>query len=108
MSETNEENEKNEENEATEKHEEIEETEANHKTEVSGQSREKERDLSGWAKPLPEKLPGPTVWPVTVALGVTLLSFGIVSHWIMSIAGLGLFLLGAGGWFGDLRNDVLQ
>jgi hypothetical protein len=77
-------------------------------SEKNEENREKERDVSGWAKPLPEKLPRPTVWPVTVALGVTLLSFGIVTHWIMSIAGLGLFLLGAGGWFGDLRNDVLQ
>ena len=57
------------------------------------------------AKPQPEKLPKPSVWPVTLALGVTLLSFGIVTHWIMSLVGFSLFLLAAGGWVGDLRND---
>jgi len=59
-------------------------------------------------KPLPETLPRPTVWPATVALGSTLLAFGVVTHWIMSLTGLGLFLLGAGGWIKDLRNDQLQ
>ena len=59
-------------------------------------------------KPLPERLPPPTVWPVTLALGVALLAFGVVTHWVMSLAGLGFFLLGAGGWFEELRNDQLQ
>jgi hypothetical protein len=75
---------------------------------MSEQNAVSDKDYSGWAKPQPEKLPKPTVWPATLALGVTLLSFGIVTHWIMSIAGLGLFILGAGGWLGDLRNDLLQ
>jgi hypothetical protein len=62
----------------------------------------------GGNKPLPERLPRPTVWPATVALGVTLLAFGIVTHWLMSLAGLGLFILGTGGWFKDLRDEQLQ
>jgi len=64
-------------------------------------------DKSGWAKPMPETLPRPTAWPITLALGVTLLAFGIVTHWIISVAGLGVFLVACGGWFGDLRNDLL-
>jgi hypothetical protein len=64
-------------------------------------------DMSGWAKPLPATLPKPTAWPITLALGVTLLAFGIVTHWIISIAGLAVFLVACGGWFGDLRNDLL-
>ncbi|MGH9553150.1 MAG: hypothetical protein ACRD3W_27470 [Terriglobales bacterium] len=63
---------------------------------------------NGEAKPLPERLPRPTVWPATLALGSTLLAFGVVTSWIISLAGLGLFLLGAGGWFEELRNDQLQ
>lgn len=73
---------------------------------MSKQNDEKEKYAGNGAKPLPETLPLPTVWPITLALGVTLLSFGIVTHWIMSLAGLGLFLLGAGGWLGDLRGDL--
>jgi hypothetical protein len=61
----------------------------------------------GGAKPLPERLPRPTVWPAALSLGITLLSFGIVTHWIMSVFGFALFLVAAIGWFGDLRNDVL-
>jgi hypothetical protein len=64
-------------------------------------------DKNGWAKPLPETLPRPTAWPITLALGVTLLAFGIVTQWIISIAGLVVFLVACGGWFGDLRNDLL-
>jgi hypothetical protein len=60
------------------------------------------------AKPLPERLPAPSVWPATLALGTTLLAFGVVTSWIMSATGLVLFLLGAGGWFKELRNDQLQ
>ena len=59
-------------------------------------------------KALPEKLPLPTVWPATLSLGVTLMAFGVVTSWIMSLTGLILFLFGAGGWVEDLRHDQLQ
>ncbi|HEY9793869.1 MAG TPA: cytochrome c oxidase subunit 4 [Candidatus Obscuribacterales bacterium] len=58
--------------------------------------------------PLPERIPPPTVWPVTLALGITLLCFGIVTSWVMSAAGLIFFVLGVVGWFEDLRKDVQQ
>jgi hypothetical protein len=60
-------------------------------------------DNSG--KPLPLVLPDPTAWPITTALGVTLLAFGIVTAWPISVIGLGLFLVSAHGWFEDLRHD---
>ena len=72
---------------------------------MSQQNEQTEKEDSKRNKPLPETLPRPTVWPATVALGSTLLAFGVVTHWIMSLTGLGLFLLGAGGWIKDLRND---
>ena len=58
-------------------------------------------------KALPETLPPPTVWPITLSFGVTLLAFGVVTSSIMSVAGLIFFLFGAGGWVEDLRNDRL-
>ena len=58
-------------------------------------------------KALPEKLPPPTVWPVTLSFGVTLLAFGVLTSWIMSLTGLIFFLFGATGWVEDLRNDQL-
>lgn len=54
------------------------------------------------------KIPPPTIWPATLALGTTGIAFGVVTHWILSAAGLFLFLLGAAGWIEDMRKDVLQ
>lgn len=59
-------------------------------------------------EPLPFRLPRPTVWPAALSLAVTLLAFGIVSHWIMSLAGFILFLCAAWGWMEELRYDQLQ
>jgi hypothetical protein len=53
------------------------------------------------------RIPPPTIWPATLALGTTGIAFGVVTHWILSAAGLFLFLLGAAGWIEDLRKDVL-
>jgi hypothetical protein len=74
---------------------------------MSNQHEDQNKFDSGGARPLPERLPKPTVWPATVALGTTLLAFGVVTQWIISLAGLALFLLGAVGWFKDLRNELL-
>ncbi|MBS1957730.1 MAG: cytochrome c oxidase subunit 4 [Cyanobacteria bacterium SZAS-4] len=57
---------------------------------------------------LPERLPRPSVWPITLALGVTLLAFGVVTNWIMSVVGLALLVVATGGWFMELRYDQLQ
>jgi hypothetical protein len=54
------------------------------------------------------RIPPPTIWPATLALGTTGIAFGVVTHWILSLAGLFLFLLGAKGWIEDMRKDVLQ
>lgn len=58
--------------------------------------------------PLPERIPPPTVWPAALALGITLICFGIVTSWVMSLAGLILFVMSVIGWFEDLREDVQQ
>lgn len=47
-----------------------------------------------------------TLWPVTVAAGVTLMAFGVVSS--LWLSGLGVVLLGygLGGWIRELRHDA--
>ena len=74
---------------------------------MSGQNDNSDKWRISGPKALPEKLPPPTVWPATLALGVTLMAFGVVTSWIMSATGLILFLFGAGGWVEDLRHDQL-
>ena len=44
-------------------------------------------------------LPAPTVWPMVVALGVTLGSAGLVTHVAVSLVGVVLALIGGVGWW---------
>ena len=58
-----------------------------------------------WHPPLPEKIPEPTVWPLVQAFGATLIAWGVVTSWIISVVGLLLFVVGTGGWVADMRHD---
>lgn len=44
-------------------------------------------------------LPVPTPWPMVLALGVSLLITGMVTHWVISILGALLLFRSAFGWF---------
>jgi hypothetical protein len=45
------------------------------------------------------ELPAPTVWPMVVALGVTLGFTGLVTHFAVSVVGAVLALVGGVGWW---------
>jgi hypothetical protein len=47
-------------------------------------------------------LPAPTPWPMVLALGVSLLIAGMVTHWVISLLGVVLMARSAVGWFGQL------
>ena len=51
-----------------------------------------------------EHMPSPSVWPVTVAGGVTLLLFGILTAFALSILGAVLMAWGLFGWIQELRH----
>lgn len=53
-------------------------------------------------------LPSPTVWPVTLALGITLLAFGFVTSLIFTAAGVIIMAIGFAGWVADLRRDARE
>ena len=44
-------------------------------------------------------LPVPTVWPMVLALGVSLAIAGMVTHWVVSLLGVVLALRSVVGWF---------
>jgi hypothetical protein len=44
-------------------------------------------------------LPVPTAWPVVLALGVSLLITGMVTHWVISVLGAVLMVRSMVGWF---------
>jgi hypothetical protein len=44
-------------------------------------------------------LPAPTVWPFVLALGISLMLAGMVTHWVISFLGFVLVLRSAIGWY---------
>jgi len=49
-------------------------------------------------------LPRPSVWPLTVGAGASLMAFGVATS--LALSGLGLLLLvwGLAGWIQELRH----
>ena len=47
-------------------------------------------------------LPAPTPWPMVLALGLSLMITGMVTHWVISLLGLLLTLRSMVGWYFDV------
>lgn len=58
-----------------------------------------------WTILPPEKPPKPGVWPVTLALAITLLVWGLVTSLIITGVGLVLFAVAMAGWIRDIRHE---
>src|SRR2546422_11626317 len=52
--------------------------------------------------PATMQLPAPTVWPIVLAFGLTLIFAGLVTSMSVSILGAVLALAGTVGWFRDI------
>jgi hypothetical protein len=59
----------------------------------------------GWNVPKPEKLPEPCIWPVTLALAITFLVWGLVTSLIITGVGVLLFGVALAGWIRDIRHE---
>ena len=46
-------------------------------------------------------LPRPSIWPVTLALGVSMTCAGAITHPVVLVAGALLSILALGGWVAD-------
>jgi hypothetical protein len=55
-----------------------------------------------YTTPSTVQLPAPTVWPIVLAFGLTLIFAGLVTSMLVSILGLVLAFTGAVGWFRDI------
>jgi hypothetical protein len=53
-------------------------------------------------------LPEPGVWPVTLALGITFLVWGLVTSLIITGVGVALFAVALAGWIRDIRHERNQ
>jgi hypothetical protein len=48
------------------------------------------------------QLPAPTAWPMVLALGISLMIAGMVTHWVISLLGLMMALPAIVGWFSQV------
>src|SRR3979411_2717910 len=48
------------------------------------------------------QLPAPTAWPMVLALGISLMLAGMVTHWAISLLGLMMAVPAIGGWFHEV------
>ena len=46
-------------------------------------------------------LPRPSIWPVTLALGVAMACAGVITHPVLLAAGTLVAILALGGWVAD-------
>jgi hypothetical protein len=57
------------------------------------------------AEPLPHRAPEPTYAPFMLALGVTMLFWGLTTSAVMSIGGLAIFVWALWMWIRDIAGD---
>ena len=53
-------------------------------------------------------LPGPTILPVVMAVGITFAVIGTTLTWLLSILGVIIFLVTLWMWIRDTRRDISQ
>jgi hypothetical protein len=61
--------------------------------------------LPGWTVLPPNRPPEPGIWPVSLALAITLLVWGLVNSLIITGVGLALFAAAMAGWIRDIRHE---
>jgi hypothetical protein len=63
---------------------------------------------SEWDPLPPERLPRPTYCPAGMALGAALIFWGIITSWVILLAGFGLFTATLGGWIAEILHERKQ
>lgn len=58
-----------------------------------------------WKKATPEHLPKPTYWPFFLAMGLAFIFWGLLTTWVILIAGVLIFIVSLIGWINLLRHE---
>ena len=56
-------------------------------------------------KAKPEVLPEPTYWPFFLAMGLAFLGWGLLTTWLISLAGFIIIVIALIGWINILRHE---
>ncbi|HVW13360.1 MAG TPA: hypothetical protein VHB54_06055 [Mucilaginibacter sp.] len=54
---------------------------------------------------LPHRLPKPTYWPFFAALGLTFIFWGLLTTWVILLAGFVILAIAFWGWINILRHE---
>jgi hypothetical protein len=58
-----------------------------------------------WEKAKPEILPEPTYWPFFLAMGLAFIFWGLLTTWLILLAGAFIFSIALTGWINQLRHE---
>jgi hypothetical protein len=58
-----------------------------------------------WEKAKPEILPRPTYWPFFFAMGLAFIFWGLLTTWVILLAGLLIFAIALAGWINQIRYE---
>ncbi len=57
-------------------------------------------------KPLPHShLSRPTFYPAGLAMGTTLIFWGLITSWVVWVCGVALFIAALSGWISEIRHE---
>lgn len=60
---------------------------------------------AGYSLPLPATVPRPTWWPASLALGVMLIGWGVITSLTIFLIGVALLTTSLVGWIGEIRHE---
>jgi hypothetical protein len=66
---------------------------------------ENKNPIKEMVKAKPEILLKPTYWPFFMALGLTFMGWGLLTIWLISLAGFITFIISLVGWINLIRHD---
>jgi hypothetical protein len=58
-----------------------------------------------WTKARPQHIPRPTYWPFFLAMGLAFAVWGLLTSWIIGLAGLVVMTVAFVGWINELRHE---
>jgi hypothetical protein len=58
-----------------------------------------------WREARPQHIPRPTYWPFFLAMGIAFGVWGLLTSWIIGVAGLVVMVIALAGWINELRYE---
>ena len=72
---------------------------------INDQVNETKPEQISWHEPAPESIPEPSYWPFLLAFGIVLILWGLISAWLISLAGVIIFVASLAGWIGEMIHE---